>query len=804
MALKMPNSLSDTIAIPDEMDSIQFAEDGMQETPIEALIAIRDEVGEEALTDEEYALLSQYERETVPAENANDHQANLAKFVDERDLNKIALDILNWVEWDEESRAEWQTQEQAGIRALGVSPNVDGGANFKGASTVVHPLLGEACVQFASRAMDVMWPADGPVKSKILGAINEERQEQAKRVEQFLNYQYTELMPGAFEQTDKLLIRLPLSGSCFIKGYFDPINGVMRSLVEPADFIVPYRATDLQTTPRYTERVLMSQNDVRRRQVAGLYRDEDLIAPTEDSHEQKRDIVIQEISDTEGRSEQQFVTDDHRRTLFECYCELDLPGFEDTKGGKKTGIALPYVVTVDKDSRKVLSIYRNWKPSDPQKKRIIYHIHYRFMPGLGFYGYGLYHWIGGMAKAATGSLRALLDSASFANQQGGYRVGEVGIKDADKPIEPGEFREIETELDDIRKALIPFNWKEPSQVLFALLGHLEQMGQRFAGTTETMVGGGTENTPVGTILARIEQGAKVFTTIQRRLHQAAGQEYKLIAWLDSVYLPDEYPYAVEGEDRGIMRADFDDRIDVVPVSDPNIASNVQRYFISQAVMQLAETAPGLYDQRKLHKRALASLRVDDADELMPDKRGKRRDPVSEGAAAMVGLPIRAFMDEHHPAHIAVHQSQITMVPQSSPPAAALMAHIQEHMAMKYLLEMQGAMGMLFKMPSDDEEESEELPQEVEAQIAMMAAQAAQQMAQPPQPDPQVLAIQAEQQRKDEIAAKEQERKDAIAQSDIQRKDATAAADMHRQDMAATQDAVIKSMQADSQVFGAQM
>jgi hypothetical protein len=797
----MPNGLTDTIAFPEE-EQVTFVEDGGQDAPIAALIAIRDEVGEEALTDEEYALLSDYELQMRPVASAQDHQANLAEYVDERDLSKIALDVLNWVEWDEESRAEWQTIEQSGIRALGVSPNVDGGANFEGASTVVHPLLGEACVQFASRALDVLWPAEGPVKSKILGTITEDRQTQAKRVEQFLNYQYTELMPGAFEQIDKLLIRLPLSGSCFIKAYYDPINGVMRSLVEPADFIVPYRATDLLTTPRYTERVLMSQNDVRRRQVAGLYRDVELIAPTEDSHEQKRALVIQEISDTEGRSEQQFVTDDHRRTLFECYCELDLNGFEDEKDGKKTGIALPYVVTVDKDSRKVLSIYRNWKESDPQKKRIVYHVHYRFMPGLGFYGYGLYHWIGGMSAAATGALRALLDSASFANQQGGYKVGDVAIKDPDKPIAPGEFREAATDLDDIRKALIPFNWKEPSVVLFNLLGHLEQLGQRFAGTTEAMIGGGTENTPVGTILARIEQGTKVFTTIQKRLHQAAGQEYKLIAWLDSVYLPEEYPYAVEGEDRGVMRSDFDSRIDVVPVSDPNVASNIQRYFISQAVMQLAAEAPDLYDRRKLHKRALASLRVDDADDLLPDRKGKRRDPVSEGAAVMVGLPLKAFIDEHHPAHIAVHQAQMAGMPKG-PQAAAMMAHIQEHMAMQYLMEMQRATGIRFEMPSDDEDEREELPPEVEAQIAMRAAQAAQQMIeeQQQQPDPQAMAVMAEQQRKTAIAEQEQARKDAQTKADIERKDAVALADVTRQDRTEAQVLQERIAQHEAELMG---
>lgn len=775
----------DQIAIPEE-ESIQFVEDGQQDAPIAVLIAIRDEAGEDALTQEEYEILSAWEAMNGPSKSAMEHDANLAEHLDERDLGKIAQDVLDWVEWDEEARSEWQEMEKAGIRALGVSPNVDGGASFKGASTAVHPLLGEACVQFASRAMDSVWPADGPVKTAVLGAITTEREDQAKRVEQFLNYQYTELMPGAFEQTDKLLIRLPLSGSCFIKAYFDPINGVMRSLVEPADFIVPYRASDLITAPRYTERVLMSQNDVRRRQVAGLYRDIELIQPSEDTHETERETVIQEIEATEGRSEQFYTTDGHRRTLYECYCELNIKGFEDKINGKETGIALPYVVTVDKDSQKVLSIYRNWRKEDPKKKKIIYHVHYRFMPGLGFYGYGLYHWIGGLSKSATGALRALMDAAHFANMPGGFRQGEVSMERPRDPLEPGEWREIKTDLDDVRKALIPLPYKEPSQTLFALLGHIEQLGQRFAGTTEAMIGGGNENTPVGTMLARIEQGTKVYTSIQRRLHQAAKQEYKLVAWLDAMYLPPEYPYAVHGEDRSIMASDFDSRIDVIPLSDPNTATSMQRYFVSQAVMQLSAAAPGLYNQRELHKRALHSLRVDNIDELLPEHNGKRRDPISEGACVMTGLAIRAFMDQAHDAHLMVHQGQLQAMQPNSPQASVMLAHIQQHAAMAYMLQMQAATGIQIEMPEDDEDE--EMPAEVELQISMMAAKAAQEMAasaQPAQqqPDPKVLEVQAEQARKDEVAKADIARKDAIAQADIERKDLSALSEIERKAIA---------------------
>lgn len=786
----------DSVTVPED-ERIQFVEDGGNgDMPtIEALIAIRAEAGEEALTEEEYTLLTQYERECAPALSATDHHVNLADHLDGATLGRIARDVLDWVEWDEASRSEWQEIEKRGILALGVSPNSGDDIAFEGGSTVVHPLLGEACVQFASRAMDVLWPPEGPVKTAVLGAISEQRQSQARRVEQFMNYQYTQLMPGAFEHTDKLLLRLPLSGSCFIKAYHDPLNGVMRSLVEPADFIVPYRASDLRTAPRYTERVMMSKNDVRKRQVAGVYRDIDMVAPSEG----QRPAQAEEIDAAEGREDAGHVSDDQRRTLFECYCELDIPGMEDVgKDGMPTGIALPYVVTVDKDSQEVLAVYRNWRESDPGKRRIVYHVHYRFMPGLGFYGYGLYHWIGGLARSATGALRALLDSAAFANMQGGYKVGQIAIKDADKPIEPGEFREIATDVDDIRKALLPFNFKEPSQVLFALLGHLEQLGQRFAGTTDSLVGQGAQNTPVGTMLARIEQGSKVFTTIQRRLHQAAAEEYKLVAWLDSVYLPQKYPYAVHGEDRAVMAADFDDRIDVVPVSDPNTVSSIQRFFVSQAVLELASSAPGLYDMRALHKRALQSLRIDGIDELLPKHGGKRLDPVSEGAAVMVGQAIKAFMEQAHDAHVAVHQSQLQGMQPGSPPAAAMMAHIQEHAAMAYLLQMQAQTGVQFVMPGEDD--AEELPPEMEAQIATLAAQLAQQamaaqQEQENQPDPAALAMQAEQERKDAIAQADIARKDEVAKADIERKDAVTHADLTRDDRVAAELMAVRMQQA---------
>lgn len=778
---------SERIAVPDDQ-GVTLLDDGAndpQAPDMNALMRILSESGENALTDEELEFVRASQARGRPGAGADDHYANLAEYLDENELQRIAQKVLDWVQWDEESRADWYEMEKRGIRAIGVSKNVDAVAPFDGASTVVHPVFAEACVQFASRALPLLWPAGGPVKTIVMGKTDAEKEAQAKRAQQYMNYQYTEQIPGAFEQTDAMLIRLPLSGSLFVKPFYDPVNGITRGLVEPADFIVPYRASDLRTAPRYTERIMLTPNEMRKRQVAGMYRDIELAEPNEEAQaDTDREVVIDEIRATEGRDEANRSSDDHRHTTLECYCEWDLPGFEDKgKGGKPTGIALPYIVTVDHDSQKVLSIYRNWKPQDKSRKRVVYHVHYRFMPGFGFYGYGLHHWIGGLASAATGALRALLDSAQFANLQGGLRSKDAAMPNGNKPCPPGVFLEVDTDADDLRKAFFPFPYKEPSSVLFELLGYLETIGRRFAGTTEEMVGEGTTNTPVGTMLARIEQGSKVLSAIQTRLHEAARQEFKLVAWLNSQWLDDEYPYAVEGDDRVVLRKDFDDRVDVIPVSDPNYVSNTQRYFISQAVLELAAGAPDLYDRRALHKRALEALRIDGIDELMPeaDKQVKRRDPVTENALVQSGAPIKAFPEQAHEAHVVVHQMMLGGIDQKSPVAALLYAHVREHMALAYLQQMSQATGMPFQMPGED---GEELPPEVENQIAMAAAQAAQQMQAEPPPDPEAIELEREQARKDEIAKADMARKDATAQADIARKDVIAQTDIQRGNAAA--------------------
>jgi len=544
----------------------------------------------------------------------NEHYANLVDMLDDTVLDRLAGDVINWVRWDEESRRDWSQRESEGIRALGVSDKVSGGADFEGSSKVVHPLLAEAIIQFHARAMAELWPPEGPVKSIVLGDKTPERLAQAERVQDYMNYLYTEDMPGAFEEEDKLLFRIGLSGSCFKKVYYDPIVKKLCSrLIEPADFIVPFSATDLETAPRYTHRYREMHNTVMKKIANGYYtKPRKLSDPNNETYEYPE--VKDEIDHTEGR--QRVGMDDQRHTLLETYVDLDLPGFEDKKEGRLTGVALPYIVTVNRDDQEVLRIQRNWKPTDENKNSKVCVSHYGFMPGLGFYYYGLLHLIGGLATSATGSIRALLDSAMFYNMQGGYKSRDARIKGGDAPIAPGEWREVDSSFEELKKAFFPLPYKEPSEVLFKLLGYLDERGQKLIGTTDVMTGDANPNAPVGTTLALIEQGGKNFSAVLRRLHTAHRNEFRIVARLNSEYIPEEgYPYYISKGNKNIFPADFDDRIDVIPVSDPNIISNSQRIVQAQAVMDLAEKHPDKVDITEAIKMMLQAIRIPNYEEL---------------------------------------------------------------------------------------------------------------------------------------------------------------------------------------------
>jgi len=569
---------------------------------------------EQILDPNELALYKAYTQEEEPVES-NEHYANLVDIIDKTELSALAQNVCNWVRFDEETRSDWSKRESEGIRLLGVSDKVSGGATFDGASTVVHPLLAKAVTEFQSRAISEMWPSEGPVKSIVLGEKTPERLAQAQRVEDYMNFQYTEDMPGAFEEEDNLLFRLPLSGSCFKKIYYDPlVRKLCSRLIEPSDFIVPFSATDLASAPRYTHRYREPFNTVKKKIAQGYYaKPKKLTKATNELFDYP--AVKTEIDSTEGK--QSIGIDDNNNTILEMYVDLDIKGMEDVDAdGIPTGVALPYIVWIDRDDQEVLRIQRNWLPEDDVKNAKVNVTHYRFMPGLGFYGYGLLHLIGGLANSATGSLRALLDSAAFDNMQGGYRTRDSRIKGGDKPLSPGEWREVDSSSEELSKAFYRIPYTEPSAVLFNLLGYLDNAAKTFAGG-DIMSGDSNPNAPVGTTLALIEQGGKTFSAIHKRLHVAHRNEFKILARLNFEYLPEGgYPYYTQAGDQNIFPADFDARIDVVPVSDPSIISNSQRVMQAQAALELAEKHPDKVDINAALKVMLQVLRIPNYEDLL--------------------------------------------------------------------------------------------------------------------------------------------------------------------------------------------
>jgi len=790
---------------PADDDMLIDGADEQDGQPIDAILAMVEAVGPDGLTEDESSALNRYQQAKG---DKSDHYANLAEHLKDRHLLKIAQDVVRWVEWDEEARQDWSDREVMGIQALGISEKTYGGADFKGASRVTHPLLMEACAQFAARAIAELWPATGPVRTAVLGKPDEDKLAQAQRVESYMNYQYTALMPSAFEEEDRLLFRLPLSGSVFKKVAYDPLEKqVVSTMVEPSDFIVPYSATDLRTAVRYTHRQFEEPAVVKRKMATGLYRDSDYPL-TRVNENLDYPAVREEIESVEGRQRVSVAIDDDRHTTLECYCRLDIPGFE-----SDDGIPLPYIITVDRDTLHVHAIRRNWHEDDGDRKPRQHFVHKRFLPGLGFYGLGFLHAIGSLSDAATGALRALLDAANFANLPAGYRSRDSRIPGGTKTPGPGDWIEVDSTAEELAKAFYPLPYKEPSKTLLELLGVLTDAGQRFASTTEAMVGESNNTGPVGTTLALIEQGSKIFSAIHKRLHQANSQEFRLVHDLNHEWMPERYPYAIEGDDAFTLREDFDGRVDVLPVSDPNIVSNVQRIAQAQAVLQLSQQAPDLYDRKLVHKTLLEALRVADIDALMPDIDDvPRREPIEENMALLLGKPIKVYPDQEHQAHILVHQQWFAGLPPEYQQMlqAAHMAHVGEHLAWTYRLQMQQAMGLALPPPltldqtsaEREADEQPELPPEMDYQISVMAAQSAQvmqaqqqalqamQAQQALQAEAQGQAMQADQQAQRDrmditLAAQQQEReqarKDSEAQAKQAREDAKARADIMRQD-----------------------
>jgi hypothetical protein len=690
------------------------------------------------------------QEETEKEEEAfeSNHYSNLAEELDEKQVRSVGKDLIKAYEDDKSSRKQWEDQYSKGLKMLGVVVE-DRNDPFPGASGVHHPLLAEAATQFQARAIAEMFPSGGPVKTQIMGRTSDKKIEQAQRIQDFMNYQVTNQITDYFNELDQMLFFLALSGSAFKKIYFDnTLDRICSKFVPAEEFVISYNNTDLETADRYTQVMKISNNELKKQQISGFYRDINLSKNLENGKDQG--TVEQTLQKLEGMSPSMA---DKMHTLLEVHVNLDL-GEDDSE------LALPYIITIDYDSTQVLSIRRNWKEDDSLRKKITYFIHYKYLPGLGFYGFGLIQSIGGLQHASTGALRALLDSAAFANLNGGFRAKGARIEGGDITISPGEWVEVEAYGDDLRKSFIPLPFKEPSPTLLQLLGVLTESGRRFASIADAMVGDSAGSGPVGTTIAIIEQGSKVFSAIHKRLHQAQGREFQLIYKLNGEYLDDEYPYEVIGETKKIRRKDFDSAINVVPVSDPNIFSQAQRIALAQTGLQLAQQAPSIIDTKEAYRRFLQALNIPDYQDLIiEDEDVPRRDPVSENMALLNGKPIRVFEDQDHAAHMVVHQ-QFMMDPRFGGNEQAkqvlyplMMAHLGQHMAFLYQQQMQAQVPQGVPTSTGQfnnefrEEETKEIPIEQENRIAAAAAQAAQQLMGSMPPSPEQQKMQMEQQEK---------------------------------------------------------
>jgi len=608
-----------------------------------------------------------------------DHNANLAEIMDDGDLGDISSDLRGLYEEDMESREEWQEAYTKGLDLLGIKYQ-ERTQPFDGASGVTHPLIAESVTQFQAQAYKELLPAGGPVKTQVLGSKTMEKEAQASRVKNFMNYQVTEIMEEFDPDTDQMLFYLPLSGSTFKKVYFDPTrNRAVSAFVPSEDLVVPYSATDLNTAPRVTHVLRMDENQVRKMQVAGIYRDVEVSTSDEGDNS-----VHDKVDELEGVSKG--YTDDVH-TILEMHVEMDLEGFEDMSPlGEPTGIKLPYIVTLDHGSGEILSITRNYDQEDSLKRKRQYFVHYKFLPGLGFYGFGLIHMIGGLGRATTSILRQLIDAGTLANLPSGFKARGIRIRNDDEPLSPGEFRDIDAPGGDIRNSIIPLPFKEPSGTLAQLLASLIEGGRRFVSIADQQIGEGQSgDMPVGTTVALLERGMKVMSAIHKRLHYAQKTEFRLLARIFAENLPPNYPYEVAGAPSEIKAQDFDGRVDVLPVSDPNIFSMAQRVTLAQTQLQLAQSNPGIHNLHEAYKRMYQALEVQNIDEILPAKKEPQpTSPSIENAKGMQGELLTAFQQQDHDAHIMTHVTfmKLPLVSTSPNIYAIFMGHLQDHISMK--------------------------------------------------------------------------------------------------------------------------
>ena len=655
---------------------------------------------------------------------SEDFYANLAEEIPDRELARISSDLLGEFDANKASRQEWEDAYTNGLELLGFTYD-ERTQPFRGASGVTHPLLAEAATQFQAQAFNELLPASGPVRTVVMGKETASKTQQASRVRQFMNYYITNVMEEYTPDMDQMLFYLPLAGSTFKKTYYDETLGRAVSKFVPAEnLVVPYETADLETCPNITQVVRMSLNDLRKRQIGGTYLDVEVLPAQKEMSD-----LDGEMDRIEGLEPNQI---DYDCTILECHVDLDLEGYEDLdEDGEPTGIKIPYVVTISEDNGQVLSVRRNYREDDELRKKIQYFTHFKFLPGFGFYGLGLIHTIGGLSRTATAALRQLIDAGTLSNLPAGFKARGLRIRDDDDPLQPGEFRDVDAPGGAIRDSLMPLPFKGPDQTLFNLLGFVVEAGQRFATITDLKVGDGNQQAAVGTTIAMMEQGTRVMSAVHKRLHYAMKQEFKILARVMSESLPQRYPYTVPGGDEKIMQADFDGRVDVVPVSNPNVFSQAQRIVMAQTKLQLATQAPELHNLAEVFRDMYEALGVTDIDRIMksvPEEEPKPIDPAQENINALDMVELHAFEGQNHQAHITAHLvfGASPMVGGMPPVAMSLQKHVMEHVqiaakeqaAVAYLQQMQQKGGQ----PATDDEMLE-----IERMTAQFVAEGLQQV-----------------------------------------------------------------------------
>ena len=670
-----------------------------------------------------------------PSEEISEWYGDLCDELDPEILQEIAADVIENYNADKDSRGEWESMFERGFDLLGLKLE-EGSEPFQGACTAVHPLLIESAVKFQSKATQELFPSSGPVKAQILGASTPDKEMQSNRVQNFMNFQLTEQMPEYFDEFERMLFHLPLIGSAFKKIYYSSTLKRPVSEFVPIDqFYVSYYATDLRNADRYTHVIHKSPVDMKLDMMAGVYKDIDLPAPSQLSASGFASKIDNILGITPSYdSDPQYV-------ILEQHCYMDI---------EEEGMPSPYIVTVEEQSREVLSIRRNYKQDDPNREKRNHFVHYRFVPGFGFYGLGLIHFLGNLTMSATAAMRSLIDAGQFANLPGGFKAKGVRMVGDNDPIAPGEFKEVEATGIDLSRAIVPLPYKEPSSTLFQMLGFVTAAGQKFADSTEQVISDAASYGPVGTTMALLEASSKFFSAIHKRLHKSQKDEFRILAQIDYDYLPDEYPYEVPFEDRSIFKTDFDGRVDIIPVSDPNIPSNAHRMMLANMALQMAQQSPpGMFNIEELNRTILNAANMPNLEQILPPKiEPQPLDPVSDIMAVTKGLPIAAFPGQNHDAHIQVKMAYLQDPANGANPIMqrikpVLESNIQEHSVLKYQEQVSGVTEQMMQQTSPEQSQN---PQAIEMAMAQAAQQVMQANQQPPLPTPEQQLVILEQEK----------------------------------------------------------